>query len=265
MPKPATALALLLTLLIVSPVASHDGEHAEDPAASVSQSGERDRRDREGRGREKKPHAPVSAYKHDELLGWKLHVHEDLLADEELYKQVKGELHHQLFRITRVVPEDKVALLKKVPIWLELQNPNSSSCQYHPSKDWLVNNGYLAEKARCVDIGSAERFLRTTRTTQPYVMLHELAHAYDHQHLGFNDPRVVEAYKAARASGKFEKVLHISGREVRHYAMSNHKEYFAECTEAFFGTNDYYPYVRSELKEADPAIFAILKEIWGVK
>ncbi|MEE3219803.1 MAG: zinc-dependent peptidase, partial [Planctomycetota bacterium] len=61
---------------------------------------------------------------------------------------------------------------------------------------------------------------------------------------------------------KYEKVLLYNGRKVRHYALTNHKEYFAECSEAYFGTNDFYPFVRAELKEHDPHVYALLDEIW---
>ena len=36
---------------------------------------------------------------------------------------------------------------------------------------------------------------------------------------------------------------------VEHYAATNHKEYFAEATEAYFYKNDFYPFVRGELKK----------------
>ena len=49
---------------------------------------------------------------------------------------------------------------------------------------------------------------------------------------------------------------------MRHYALSNHKEYFAEGTEAYFYRNDFYPFVRAELKEHDPALHDLLKSIW---
>jgi dipeptidyl-peptidase-4 len=45
--------------------------------------------------------------------------------------------------------------------------------------------------------------------------------------------------------------------------MTNHKEYFAEGTEAFFNRNDFYPFVQAELKEHDPRLHALLEEIWG--
>ncbi|NNM31053.1 MAG: metallopeptidase, partial [Akkermansiaceae bacterium] len=42
-----------------------------------------------------------------------------------------------------------------------------------------------------------------------------------------------------------------------------HKEYFAEGTEAWFYRNDFYPFVRAELKEHDPLLYKELREIWG--
>ncbi len=54
-----------------------------------------------------------------------------------------------------------------------------------------------------------------------------------------------------------------NGRQVSHYALTNHKEYFAEGTEAFFYRNDFYPFVRAELKLHDPALHDLLADIWG--
>jgi hypothetical protein len=39
-------------------------------------------------------------------------------------------------------------------------------------------------------------------------------------------------------------------------------EYFAEQSEALFGTNDFFPFVRSELEQHDPRMFALLKRLW---
>jgi len=40
-------------------------------------------------------------------------------------------------------------------------------------------------------------------------------------------------------------------------------EYFAEASESYFGVNDFYPFVRAELKEFDPAAYFLMEEIWG--
>ena len=60
-------------------------------------------------------------------------------------------------------------------------------------------------------------------------------------------------------------VLHINGSTKRAYALNNDKEYFAECSEAFFGTNDFYPFVRSELKEHDSTMHALLRRLWELE
>jgi hypothetical protein len=40
-------------------------------------------------------------------------------------------------------------------------------------------------------------------------------------------------------------------------------EYFAEGTEAYLGTNDFYPFVRGELIRHDPLLAELLSEVWG--
>jgi hypothetical protein len=39
-------------------------------------------------------------------------------------------------------------------------------------------------------------------------------------------------------------------------------EFFAEMTEAYFGTNDFFPFNRAELKESEPQIYEVLKNTW---
>jgi dipeptidyl-peptidase-4 len=58
-------------------------------------------------------------------------------------------------------------------------------------------------------------------------------------------------------------VLLYTGKVVRHYATTNHKEYFAEATEAYFYRNDFYPFVRAELQRHDSIMHDLLVEIWG--
>ena len=135
--------------------------------------------------------------------------------------------------------------------------------QYHPSAGWLTANGYSADLARCVHVPRAAD-LATKRNVneQPWVILHELAHAYHDQVLGFDEPRVRGAYAAYKKSGHGEKALRYDGRRVRHYGLTDHKEFFAEMTEAYFGVNDFFPFNRAELREAEPAIHALLRDIW---
>ena len=161
--KPALFVSVLgLTLSLAQPALGHSGhDHDQDPVASSEQSNERQARVRQSPGKGKAPHATISAYKDDEVLGWKMLVHEDLMADKDLYQEVKDEMHHQLFRITKVVPAEQVAILQKVPVWIELNNTYSNNCQFHPSKKWLEGNGYLPEKAQAIEISNAKGLART--------------------------------------------------------------------------------------------------------
>ena len=97
----------------------------------------------------------------------------------------------------------------------------------------------------------------------PYVVLHELAHSFHDQVLGFDQPAIIAAYNDVKEKGIYEKVLLYTGATVRHYGLSNHKEYFAEATEAYFGVNDFYPFVRAELKQHDPGMFSLMEKFWG--
>ena len=52
--------------------------------------------------------------------------------------------------------------------------------------------------------------------------------------------------------------------EVKHYSTINQMEYFAEATEAYFGTNDYYPFIRPELELFDAGGSQAVEAAWGL-
>jgi hypothetical protein len=136
--------------------------------------------------------------------------------------------------------------------------------QYHPSAGWLREHGYDAALEKCVHLPSVRRFvdLRHQRT-QPWCVLHELAHAYHDQVLGFDDGAIRALHEAAKAGGTYDDVRHIHGHTTKHYALTTPMEYFAELSEAYVGTNDFYPFVRGELQQHDPRAYELLEKIWG--
>ena len=134
---------------------------------------------------------------------------------------------------------------------------------YHPSRGWLERNGHDVRLAKKVHITRAGQLLsREQMLKHPAVILHELAHGYHDQILGFEHPAVIDAFEAAKSAGTYEKVMLYTGQQVRHYGLSNHKEYFAEGTEAYFYRNDFFPFVRGELIEHDRKLYEVLKEVW---
>lgn len=201
-----------------------------------------------------------------QIEGWTVHADPKLLNGEHAAtgKRTLRMLADHLHRISILVPEPQLSKMRNLEIWIEWEHPVLKAMQYHPDVKWLRARGHDPRLAKKVHITRARALLeRGQLLKHPAVVLHELAHAYHDQVLGFDHGDVEAAYRKAKASGSYENVLLYTGRKVRHYGMNNAKEYFAEGTEAYFYRNDFYPFVRAELKEHDPGLHAVLEQIWG--
>lgn len=201
-----------------------------------------------------------------DIEGWTVHIDPAMLDGEH---QEEGEralvmLANHLQRIKILVLPDQLEKMQTIEIWIEHAHPRLGAMQYHPSKGWLVAHGHDPRLAKQVHITHAASLLsRSQMLKHPAVILHELAHGYHDQVLDFDNPEIIAVYEQAKEAGSYENVLLYTGEKVRHYALTDHKEYFAEGTEAYFYRNDFYPFVRAELKEHDPALHKLLAKIWG--
>jgi hypothetical protein len=214
----------------------------------------------------KKPFDPTDQYAVREIEGWKVFLNTKFENEKpELCGETLVLLKVQLYQITRMVPPVAVEKLRKIAIWVELEEPHHPCMCYHPDPGWLREHDMNPDKARCVEVANARNFLTWTRQ-QPWMVFHELAHGYHHQFLegGYDNPELAAALTSAKEEKLYDEVLHINGRRQKHYALTNPMEYFAEQSEAFFGTNDFYPFVRSELQQHDPRMFALQKKLWGI-
>lgn len=210
---------------------------------------------------EKKFYDPVEK----NVEGWTIAVDPKLLKGEGKATGDKAlvALANHLQRVKYIVPENRVAELQKLRIWIELHG-ELGNMQYHPDRGWLKAHGHDPRLVKHVHLPRAKQLYdRHMWAKHPYVVLHELAHSYHDQVLSFDQKAIVEAYENIKENGSYEKVLLYTGARVKHYGLSNHKEYFAESTEAYFGVNDFYPFVRAELKEHDPKMYSLLERIWG--
>jgi hypothetical protein len=199
------------------------------------------------------------------IEGWTVRVDDRLLAPPEdaIGRRALQMLESKLVDITFVVPPDRLRKLRSVTIVIDLNCGGLRTMQYHPSEDWLAEHGYSRDLARCVHIPvAADLVTERSVREQPWVVLHELAHAYHDQVLSFDEPKIREAYEKYRSSGRGEQVLLFDGSRVRHYALTDRMEFFAEMTEAYFGSDDFYPFNRAELKTAEPEIFELMRSVW---
>jgi dipeptidyl-peptidase-4 len=200
------------------------------------------------------------------IEGWTVHIDPALLDGPHQAEGTRALalLANHLQRIQILVPQDRLQKLQTLQIWIEHAHPSLHAMQYHPSKGWLREHGHDVRLEKKVHIPQAAHLLsRAQMLKHPAVVLHELAHAYHDQFLGFEHPEIIAAFKAAKGAQLYENVLLHTGKTVRHYGLTNEREYFAEGTEAFLYRNDFYPFVRAELKEYDPVFHDLLVKIWG--
>jgi hypothetical protein len=154
------------------------------------------------------------------------------------------------------------------PIWVEKDVLSNGGAWYHISVDWLIQNGMNPDKAKCIEIVNYKNFLDWAILNQPFELFHEYCHLYHDQVLSLDYEPIINAYNNALQKGLYRNVSYHAGngeyRTIdRAYALTNHHEYFAELSEAYYGMNDYFPHYYKELKEYDPEGFKVLEKIWG--
>jgi len=185
-----------------------------------------------------------SAHTNRMIEGWTVRVDDRLLKGEgtALGERALKLLTARLVAITTVVPEKALTGLRAVKIELDLDYPGLGFMQYHPDVGWLKEQGYSEDLAKCVHIPDVEDFLSPFENHRmPWVVLHELTHGYHDQVMGYDEPRIKAAWKKFRDGGKYQSVLTNRWGMHKHYALTNQMEFFAEMTESYFGSNDFYP------------------------
>ena len=210
------------------------------------------------------PRMRIKGYRSRSLVGWPIRISRELRDTKPektttALKLIKQQLQH----LTYILPPESLAIIQNVPIWLSPPyNGVRPTAEYHPGGAWLQQQGRRPELVECVELTNIDIFAREYKR-MPMLMLHELAHAYHHQFLGFENSEINQAYERAKASGSYESILRGNGKLERAYGLNNPQEYFAETTEAFFGTNDFYPFVRAELHQHDPRMEQTLAQAWN--
>jgi len=194
--------------------------------------------------------------------GWTVQVEQAFLEGPEqaLAEQALRVLRRQSEQADRLLPPRLLQDLKQAPIFLN-RNDGKSAMAYHPSRRWLAEHNRNPAMAGCVQVERARYFVDWV-SQQPLMLIHELAHMLDHKTYDWAHPEVLRAFRAAEASGRYEQVANSRGRVVRHYALSNAKEYFAELTESWFGRNDFFPFTREDLRPFDPQGLAAVEAAW---
>lgn len=210
-------------------------------------------------------YTPTSEYTKTEVQGFPVYIHPTLQARADDRDKMVAMLDAKLAEVQKILPREASEKLKTTKIWLDWESKSCPAAVYHPSAVWLSQHKFNPDMEKSVELGNVNNVLNWTKQSQPYMVLHELAHAYHHQHIGYDNKEVLAAFEAAKTAKIYEDVKHVNGGKVKHYALSNVQEFFAEATEAYFGKNDMQPFDRKELQEFDPLTYRMLERVWGVK
>jgi hypothetical protein len=214
----------------------------------------------------------LPGYKYREILGFKLLVNNQVLEENEKSTNKRKPLEVlelELGMLARELPPRAVNVLREaVGFWVEWDKvieigPKSSegaravAC-YHPGNTTRQRYAFRSVeskvKSNAVEILTMKFLTAEHQGTQHRsVLLHEVTHAVHHHLFDYDNPHVIAAYTNAMSKGLY------AGQ----YAATNHKEYFAELTCAYFGHLNYEPHDRNELKQYDPKGYLMMEKVWG--
>lgn len=204
----------------------------------------------------------ANTYKKLNIEGNDVYLNSDLQKKGLKSTNTVNLLRSQLKAIYRNTPRKHHPFFKTIKIWIEDKTQNIHKLVYYPSGGNVHGVGKDPRKARSIVIHNAESYLATARY-QPWILLHEFSHAYFHQILKGRFPPLNDAYNNAVKTGLYKKIKKNDGTVTDSYALTNHREYFAELTESYFGKNNFFPFTRQQLKKYDPAGFTAIKEAWN--
>ncbi|MEN9434136.1 MAG: hypothetical protein RLZZ422_1725 [Pseudomonadota bacterium] len=199
-------------------------------------------------------------YREYTIREWTIHYDNQLMKeDAKKLLSTLVLLDDKLEQITQLVPKVSLKYLQAVPIWIS--NDHGEGLVYHASSAWLVMHGRNPAMSGAVELQHLGD-LSIWSESQPLVLLHELAHGLHHRLFNYNHRIISASFRNATILGLYQSVQRYDGSYGKAYALEDEREYFAELTEAYFGTNDYYPFNRQQLKEYDPIGHAMIETIW---
>lgn len=206
----------------------------------------------------------IKKYTNITIEDWSIWIRKELIkTDIESVRKTANILTEKLCQIKERIPPKHHSVLKEIIFWIDQPTSGLSCIVYHISEQWLTENGYNPIKAKSIEITDVNRFVEW-EATQPWFVLHELAHAYHHQVITHEYEPLIQAYQHAKAQGLYQWVQRNNGSITTSYAIKDVKEYFAELSEAYFGESDFYPFNRQQLKKYDYQGYLAIESAWDI-
>ena len=146
------------------------------------------------------PRAAVPGYTDRSLEGWVIRVSDRLLNNEKGKTEAAIDLlRQQLATVAAQLPGAIVERLRDVPIWMSPEYKGvRPTAEYHPDSNWLQKAGRPAALVKCVELTNISIFPQECRR-MPMLIMHELAHAYHDQVLGFDNAQSENGLRAGKS------------------------------------------------------------------
>ena len=209
------------------------------------------------------------------IHGWTIYLQPSIARDVTLRKRIEAQITKGLENFLGKVPDEALEFLRTIPIWVSnepgypLREGEKGVIPFHRSPRWLRDHKLNPHMAPGVHVINPEAVFFEHKILEwgPMTFLHELAHAYQNVKLTLGYKAIPAAYRAAIREGLYLQVPSRSdrSRKVRAYAATNHEEYFAELTEAYFGHNDWFPHNREDLRDYDPRGYRLIEKLWSAE
>jgi len=199
---------------------------------------------------------PLENYKQHNLHGFTVMINKQVVKDKGLYQRLIKQVDQDILAIIQVMPEWSLDVLRETTVWFEngLPPPLGNNFFFNGSKKMSQKHNQVHTYGHVV-AGNSKSYLAVAGI-HPFQLLHELTHAYHQFVTKHNYQPILDAY-----SNAINKGLHKYGS---HYPRKNHKEYFSETTESYFGRNAIYPRNRQELAKHDPKGYCAVVKAWGL-
>jgi hypothetical protein len=212
---------------------------------------------------------PVAGRKIKKIEGFTFYLSDEAATEAEASKAERSPLEALAYEcrlLEQILTPKAVDLLRRLPVFVNwddrpaLSNGRAGTAlasYYGGSQQQMVKEGKHPLQSRGVTIHSLKAL---TAQRQPKddprvacLLLHEFAHAVHDQLLGYDHAGIRAMYEQAMERKLYDRDF---------YAATNHKEFFAETTCAFFDRLGHYPHTRDDLKKHDPVTYKTLEKVW---
>ncbi len=166
-------------------------------------------------------------------------------------------LSKALKKVNEVYPDKALDLFHRTFLYIEWNKPGALGLYVKGDK----GPSSISNHINCIELNGMKFVTENNNNKKlesnnaaTLVLLHEFAHCYHHQILGWENGSIKNAYQNAKNKTIFD---------LKSYLMSSDKEYFAELTTAFLDKHYSIPKSKQEIKQKDVMGFALMESIWG--